>query len=198
MVFRPSRGLDDGAYNRYRCGATVEMGSIPFPWTIYGLEFTRVLVELWSQATFQPKYLHFKHAFALIRVTFCVTDGGATTARTLRGSRVVTGLYICGRKGNVDPFLLDHHHSRRCIMEDFVYRQYAGESDLPHIMALVQSELSEPYVIYTFRYFLHQWCVSSGRVIGLCSSCAAVCVGRISLSWYVSSMCAFGHFSTFH
>ncbi|KAF8637750.1 hypothetical protein AX17_002608 [Amanita inopinata Kibby_2008] len=24
-------------------------------------------------------------------------------------------------------------------------------------MALVQSELSEPYVIYTFRYFLHQW-----------------------------------------
>ncbi|KAI4517800.1 acyl-CoA N-acyltransferase [Schizophyllum commune Loenen D] len=36
------------------------------------------------------------------------------------------------------------------------YRQYAGEEDLPHIMALVQSELSEPYVIYTFRYFLHQ------------------------------------------
>ncbi|TFK47236.1 acyl-CoA N-acyltransferase [Heliocybe sulcata] len=37
------------------------------------------------------------------------------------------------------------------------YRQYAGESDLPHIMALVQNELSEPYVIYTYRYFLHQW-----------------------------------------
>ncbi|KXN92710.1 N-alpha-acetyltransferase 30 [Leucoagaricus sp. SymC.cos] len=37
------------------------------------------------------------------------------------------------------------------------YRQYTGEADLPHIMALVQSELSEPYVIYTFRYFLHQW-----------------------------------------
>ncbi|KAF8154018.1 acyl-CoA N-acyltransferase [Crassisporium funariophilum] len=37
------------------------------------------------------------------------------------------------------------------------YRQYLGEADLPHIMALVQSELSEPYVIYTFRYFLHQW-----------------------------------------
>ncbi|TRM56259.1 acyl-CoA N-acyltransferase [Schizophyllum amplum] len=38
-----------------------------------------------------------------------------------------------------------------------VYRQYAGEEDLPPIMALVQSELSEPYVIYTFRYFLQQW-----------------------------------------
>ncbi|KIM37916.1 hypothetical protein M413DRAFT_76532 [Hebeloma cylindrosporum] len=41
-------------------------------------------------------------------------------------------------------------------MASILYRQYLGESDLPHIMALVQSELSEPYVIYTFRYFLHQ------------------------------------------
>jgi len=24
-------------------------------------------------------------------------------------------------------------------------------------MDLVQKELSEPYVVYTFRYFLHQW-----------------------------------------
>ncbi|GBE87108.1 acyl-CoA N-acyltransferase [Sparassis latifolia] len=42
-------------------------------------------------------------------------------------------------------------------MSSIVYRQYTGESDLPHIMALVQHELSEPYVIYTYRYFLHQW-----------------------------------------
>ncbi|KAF9264635.1 acyl-CoA N-acyltransferase [Marasmius fiardii PR-910] len=42
-------------------------------------------------------------------------------------------------------------------MSEIMYRQYIGESDLPHVMALVQSELSEPYVIYTFRYFLHQW-----------------------------------------
>ncbi|KAI0087608.1 Hsp70 protein-domain-containing protein [Irpex rosettiformis] len=42
-------------------------------------------------------------------------------------------------------------------MASIVYRNYMGESDLPHIMALVQHELSEPYVIYTYRYFLHQW-----------------------------------------
>ncbi|KIK22879.1 hypothetical protein PISMIDRAFT_101539 [Pisolithus microcarpus 441] len=42
-------------------------------------------------------------------------------------------------------------------MAEIVYRQYIGESDLPHIMSLVQTELSEPYVIYTYRYFLHQW-----------------------------------------
>lgn len=42
-------------------------------------------------------------------------------------------------------------------MSEIIYRQYVGESDLTRIMELVQNELSEPYVIYTFRYFLHQW-----------------------------------------
>lgn len=46
-------------------------------------------------------------------------------------------------------------------MTEILYRQYIGEPDLPHIMSLVQSELSEPYVIYTYRYFLHQWCARS-------------------------------------
>ncbi|KZT66756.1 acyl-CoA N-acyltransferase [Daedalea quercina L-15889] len=45
----------------------------------------------------------------------------------------------------------------RAITNTIVYRQYTGESDLPHIMSLVQHELSEPYVIYTYRYFLRQW-----------------------------------------
>lgn len=45
-------------------------------------------------------------------------------------------------------------------MSQIMYRPYVGESDLPHVMALVQNELSEPYVIYTFRYFLHQWSVA--------------------------------------
>jgi len=40
---------------------------------------------------------------------------------------------------------------------EILYREYATEADLPEIMALVQSELSEPYVIYTYRYFLNQW-----------------------------------------
>jgi len=40
---------------------------------------------------------------------------------------------------------------------EILYRPYTSESDLPDIMALVQNELSEPYVIYTYRYFLNQW-----------------------------------------
>jgi GNAT superfamily N-acetyltransferase len=39
----------------------------------------------------------------------------------------------------------------------FSLLQYAGEVDLPTVMALVDAELSEPYSIFTYRYFLHTW-----------------------------------------
>lgn len=35
--------------------------------------------------------------------------------------------------------------------------QYRDERDLPIVMSLVDSELSEPYSIFTYRYFLQQW-----------------------------------------
>ncbi len=35
--------------------------------------------------------------------------------------------------------------------------QYRDEHDLPIIQDLVGSELSEPYSIFTYRYFLQQW-----------------------------------------
>ncbi|GAQ89761.1 peptide alpha-N-acetyltransferase [Klebsormidium nitens] len=37
------------------------------------------------------------------------------------------------------------------------FRQYLGEEDLPTVMGLVDTELSEPYSIFTYRYFLNQW-----------------------------------------
>ena len=47
----------------------------------------------------------------------------------------------------------------RLSMDTITYRAYSGEHELPHIISLVQGELSEPYVVYTYRYFLHQWSV---------------------------------------
>ena len=35
--------------------------------------------------------------------------------------------------------------------------QYKDERDLPIVMHLIDNELSEPYSIFTYRYFLHQW-----------------------------------------
>ena len=34
---------------------------------------------------------------------------------------------------------------------------YRKEEDLKYVMRLIEKELSEPYHIYTYRYFLHDW-----------------------------------------
>lgn len=37
------------------------------------------------------------------------------------------------------------------------YVGYKSESQMPDIMKLIQKDLSEPYSIYTYRYFIHNW-----------------------------------------
>lgn len=37
------------------------------------------------------------------------------------------------------------------------YLGYDSESQMPDIMRLIQKDLSEPYSIYTYRYFIHNW-----------------------------------------
>jgi peptide alpha-N-acetyltransferase len=37
------------------------------------------------------------------------------------------------------------------------YVSYESESQMPGIMRLIQKDLSEPYSIYTYRYFIHNW-----------------------------------------
>ena len=39
----------------------------------------------------------------------------------------------------------------------FHLKQYESELELPKVMALIDAELSEPYSIFTYRYFLSQW-----------------------------------------
>ncbi|KAI9217165.1 acyl-CoA N-acyltransferase [Blastocladiella britannica] len=40
---------------------------------------------------------------------------------------------------------------------EIAFDDYAGEHELPNIMAMIEAELSEPYSIYTFRYFTSPW-----------------------------------------
>lgn len=37
------------------------------------------------------------------------------------------------------------------------YKEYENELQMPDIMRLIQKDLSEPYSIYTYRYFIHKW-----------------------------------------
>lgn len=37
------------------------------------------------------------------------------------------------------------------------YTMYESEKQMPYIMSLITKDLSEPYSIYTYRYFIHNW-----------------------------------------
>eukprot|EP00470_Lotharella_oceanica_P002502 CAMPEP_0170168218 /NCGR_PEP_ID=MMETSP0040_2-20121228/1345_1 /TAXON_ID=641309 /ORGANISM="Lotharella oceanica, Strain CCMP622" /LENGTH=184 /DNA_ID=CAMNT_0010406421 /DNA_START=16 /DNA_END=570 /DNA_ORIENTATION=+ len=42
-------------------------------------------------------------------------------------------------------------------VSEIAYTQYEGEHQLHHIQKLIEKDLSEPYSIYTYRYFLNNW-----------------------------------------
>ncbi|KAF0295549.1 N-alpha-acetyltransferase 30 [Amphibalanus amphitrite] len=56
--------------------------------------------------------------------------------------------------------------------EPIVYSNYESELQMPEIMRLIQKDLSEPYSIYTYRYFINNWpnlCFlarHAGRIVG--------------------------------
>jgi len=37
------------------------------------------------------------------------------------------------------------------------FERYTSELQMPAIIKLIQADLSEPYSIYTYRYFIHNW-----------------------------------------
>ncbi|GIY50690.1 n-alpha-acetyltransferase 30 [Caerostris darwini] len=42
-------------------------------------------------------------------------------------------------------------------IDGITYLGYESEKQMPDIMRLIQKDLSEPYSIYTYRYFIHNW-----------------------------------------
>lgn len=58
--------------------------------------------------------------------------------------------------------------------ENLTYSTFNNILELKEIRALVDQELSEPYSVYTYRYFIYNWpqlCIScrnsSGKLIGI-------------------------------
>ena len=50
-----------------------------------------------------------------------------------------------------------HQNPTSQLVEKVTYVQYQSELQMPDIMRLIQKDLSEPYSIYTYRYFIHNW-----------------------------------------
>lgn len=57
---------------------------------------------------------------------------------------------------------------------DVRYEMYESELQMPDIMRLMKTALSEPYSIYTYRYFIHNW--PKLCILAKCEDC---CVGAI-------------------
>jgi N-alpha-acetyltransferase 30 len=43
------------------------------------------------------------------------------------------------------------------VINDIRYKKYKDETQMPLIINLITKDLSEPYSIYTYRYFIHNW-----------------------------------------
>lgn len=48
-------------------------------------------------------------------------------------------------------------NSQQAPEDDISIISYESELQMPEIMRLIQKDLSEPYSIYTYRYFIHNW-----------------------------------------
>lgn len=104
-----------------------------------------------------------------IQTTCCLVDKHMTEASTL--------IQASGPQAVADangPVV-----SQPCCTRHVTYRKYGGEEDLDDVIRLVDSELSEPYSVFTYRYFLNQW---PGLCIFACdddSTPVATIVGKV-------------------
>lgn len=53
--------------------------------------------------------------------------------------------------------LLNVFMARPPVINDIEFTLFKDESQLEDIIKLIQNDLSEPYSIYVYRYFLQQW-----------------------------------------
>lgn len=65
----------------------------------------------------------------------------------------------------------DQKESNETIID---YLEYENELQMPDIIRLIQKDLSEPYSIYTYRYFIHNW-----PKLCFLAMCGTKCVGAI-------------------
>ncbi|XP_059142150.1 N-alpha-acetyltransferase 30-like isoform X1 [Physella acuta] len=60
--------------------------------------------------------------------------------------------------GVLFPETPQNNPSELCgTIDGIMYEVYESEKQMPDIMRLITKDLSEPYSIYTYRYFIHNW-----------------------------------------
>ena len=57
----------------------------------------------------------------------------------------------------INKLCLSEDSERDSVIDGIHYVVYESELQMPDIMRLITKDLSEPYSIYTYRYFIHNW-----------------------------------------
>ncbi|KAK3912910.1 N-alpha-acetyltransferase 30 [Frankliniella fusca] len=60
-------------------------------------------------------------------------------------------------QGSSDSGQKGSNTSDQNLKDDIVYVSYESELQMPDIMRIMNKDLSEPYSIYTYRYFIYNW-----------------------------------------
>jgi len=87
-------------------------------------------------------------------------DNLAKDLNAVRTSRteIVTDSTICEAQDRSDSASKTTTDTGATISQsDVTYVVYESELNMPDIIRLIQKDLSEPYSIYTYRYFIHNW-----------------------------------------
>lgn len=63
----------------------------------------------------------------------------------------------------------------RSDLGDVEFVQYKDENDMPGIVGLIDKDLSEPYSVFTYRYFINNW----PQLCFMTNNAAGECVGAI-------------------
>lgn len=82
-------------------------------------------------------------------------SGGALvhSAEAIKSSSAATSI----AKPNISSKVMGQVPSGASNTIRIAYKEYESELQMPDIMRVIQRELSEPYSIYTYRYFIHNW-----------------------------------------
>lgn len=102
--------------------------------------------------------------------------------------------------GSTDPDVAHHEEGSVKGVEELgddgpsgvTFVPYESELQLPHIMRLMKADLSEPYSIYTYRYFIHNWpnlCFLVGKNLTLLL-CKCKCTSTISMHVSETLLCS--------
>lgn len=80
-----------------------------------------------------------------------------TTAQTISSSdcKKLTQITDTLEKIQLEPGGSEQTETK--LRDNIKFIQYESELQMPMIMKIIQKDLSEPYSIYTYRYFIHNW-----------------------------------------